>query len=284
MKKNVYLLLRSKTGTLGFLITVSIIAVALLAPFIAPNDPNKINASHLLKPPAWEEGGSSRFFLGTDNLGRDLFSRIIFGSRVSLLVGFFSVVVAGFIGCVLGLAAGFFGGIADSVVMRLSDAFLSIPRVLLSLVVLSVLSPGVLTLIFVIGVTNWVVYARLIRSEVLVIKQLDYIKAARITGCSGRRIIFRHILPNVFSSIIVVSTLSVAQTIILEASMSFLGLGIQPPTVSWGGILADGRNYLASNWWIATFPGIAITVSVIGIMFLGNWLRDVLDPKNQGIL
>jgi peptide/nickel transport system permease protein len=284
MKKFAKLLFRSKTGTLGFLLTILIVVLAIFAPQIAPNDPNKINAVHLLKPPVWEEGGSTRFLLGTDNLGRDLLSRIIHGSRVSLLVGFFSVVVAGVIGSFLGLMAGFFGGIVDSAIMRLSDAFLSIPRVLLALVVLSVMSPGMLTLIFVIGVTNWVVYARLIRSEVLVIRQLDYIKAAYIARCSNSRIIFRHILPNVFSSIIVVSTLSVAQSIILEASMSFLGLGIQPPTVSWGGILADGRNYLASNWWIATFPGIGITISVVGIMFLGNWLRDVLDPKNQGIL
>ncbi len=284
MKNILRLLLKSKTGTIGVFLTVLIVAIAVFAPLLAPHPPNKINASALLKPPAFEQGGSIRFPMGTDNLGRDLFSRIVYGSRVSLLVGFFSVIVAGCIGCFLGLLAGYCGGWIDSVVMRFSDAFLAIPRVLLSLVVLSVMAPGMLTLIFVIGVTNWVVYARLIRGEVLVLKELDYVKAARIMGCGNRRILFRHILPNVFSSVIVISTLSVAQSIILEASMSFLGLGIQPPTVSWGGILADGRNYLASNWWVATFPGVAITVSVVGIMFLGNWLRDILDPRDQGLL
>ena len=186
------------------------------------------------------------------------------------------------IGTSLGLVAGYYGSWIDSVIMRVADAFHAIPRILLAMVVLFVLGPSVLTLIMVIGVTNWVSYARLIRGEVLTLKEKEFVKASRTIGAGDGAILMRHILPNVFAQFIVVSTISVASSIIIEATMS-LGLGIQPPDVSWGVMLADGRNYLATNWWVCTFPGVAITVTVLGIMFLGNWLRDVLDPKNQGI-
>lgn len=276
------MLVKSKTGLLGFIIVLIVVLIALLAPVIAPHDPAKVNPIDLLKPPAWLEGGDSQYLLGTDNLGRDIFSRILYGSQVSLLVGIFSVVVAGAIGLAVGLIAGFFGGFIDNLLMRIVDAFLSIPSILFTLVVLAVFGPGILTLIFVIGVTNWVTYARVVRGEVLSIKERDFVRAARSIGVKSKWIICRHILPNVISSFIVISTLSVATTIILEASLSFLGLGIQPPTVSWGVMLSDGRNYLSTNWWLATFPGIAITITVLGIIFLGDWLRDVLDPRYQG--
>ncbi len=277
------LLLRSKSGTLGLIIVFVVVVIAIFAPQLAPHDPNAMDPVHLLLPPCWAEAGNTDFILGTDNLGRDLLSRIIYGSRVSLLVGILAVVLAGLIGVPCGLISGYYGGIIDGVLMRLADSFLSIPKVLLALVVLSIVKPGVLTLVVVIGVTNWTAFARLIRGETMALKEREFVKASKVIGTGNITIMGRHILPNVVSSFIVVSTLYVAQTIILEASLSFLGLGIQPPTISWGGILSDGRNYLASHWWITTFPGLAITITVLGIMFLGNWLRDVLDPYNQGL-
>ena len=277
------MLWRSKTGLVGFIIVLIAMIFAIFAPYIAPFDPNEINPLAMLKPPAFLEGGDPQYLLGTDNLGHDIFSRIVYGARVSMLIGVFSVVVAGIIGTLFGLLAGYYGGILDSVIMRITDAFHSIPRTLLALVAVSVMSGSLLTLIIVIGVTGWITYARLIRSEVLSLKQREFVKAAITIGTPDYKIIWKHILPNVFSSFIVVSTLAVATSIIAESSLSFLGLGIQPPNVSWGGMLSAGRNYLATNWWVATMPGIALTVTVLGIMFLGNWLRDLLDPYNQGL-
>jgi len=275
------LLWRSKTGTVGLIIVLFACFIAIFAPVLAPYEPQEINPSNMLKPPFWMENGSTENILGTDNLGRDILSRIIYGSQISILVGVLSVVVAGFIGVTLGLISGYFGGIIDNVIMRLVDSFLAIPTILFALVILTIFDAGIFTLIMVLGVTNWVNYARLVRGEVLTIKERDYVKAAHSIGVSNFKIITRHLLPNIISSFIVISTLSVATTIILEASLSFLGLGVQPPTVSWGSILSDGRDYLSTSWWLATFPGIAITITVLGIIFLGDWLRDILDPKTQ---
>lgn len=281
LKRWIKLLLMSKTGTLGFIIVFVVLFVSLFGTFLAPHDPALINPAHMLKPPSWMEGGDSSYFLGTDNLGRDILSRIIYGSRVSLLVGIASVILAGIIGVIVGLSAGFYGGWLDTILMRIVDSFLSIPNILFALVFLTVFGPSVPTLIVVLGVTNWVGYARIVRGETLSIKEREFVRAARSLGVHNTKIIVRHVLPNVISSFIVISTLSVATTIILEASLSFLGLGVQPPTVSWGGILSDGRDYLATSWWLATFPGVAITITVLGIIFLGDWLRDVLDPRSQ---
>ena len=275
------LLLKSPSGMTGFVIVVIVMLIALFAGVLMPYAPEEIDLVHMAEPPCWAKGGSTAHILGTDILGRDVFSRVLIGSRVSLLVGIFSVVVAGIIGTVMGLLSGYFGGWVDSVIMRITDAFHSIPLTLFAMVILAVMRTGVLTLVFVIGVTTWPFYARMIRSEVLGLKGQEYVKAARTIGTSGIRIMLKHILPNILPTFIVVSTLSVATSILIEASLSFLGLGIQPPTVSWGVMLSDGRNYLATNWWMATFPGIAISVTVLGIMLLGNWLRDVLDPKYQ---
>lgn len=275
------LLLQSKTGTVGFFIVSLVIFVAIFADILAPHDPASNNLGDMLKPPVWLDGGSQNYILGTDNLGRDILSRIIYGSRVSLLVGVFSVILAGFIGIIIGLIAGYYGGVIDNLLMRIVDSFLAIPSILFILVVLAVFDPSILVLIIVIGLTNWVTYARVVRGEVLSIKEREFVKASKSIGTNSLTIMLQHILPNILSSFIVISTLSVATTIVLEASLSFLGLGIQPPDVSWGGMLTDGRNYLATNWWLATFPGIAITITVLGIIFLGDWLRDVLDPRTQ---
>ncbi|WP_427037162.1 ABC transporter permease [Cytobacillus pseudoceanisediminis] len=275
------LLIQSKTGTVGFFIVSLVIFVAIFADILAPHDPASNNLGDMLKPPVWLDGGSQDYILGTDNLGRDILSRIIYGSRVSLLVGVFSVILAGFIGIIIGLIAGYYGGVIDNLLMRIVDSFLAIPSILFILVVLAVFDPSILVLIIVIGLTNWVTYARVVRGEVLSIKEREFVKASKSIGTNSLTIMLQHILPNILSSFIVISTLSVATTIVLEASLSFLGLGIQPPDVSWGGMLTDGRNYLATNWWLATFPGIAITITVLGIIFLGDWLRDVLDPRTQ---
>lgn len=275
-------LLRSKTGTVGLLIVLALCIMAIFAPVIAPYDPGKIDTANMLAPPFWSDGGTLSHILGTDNLGRDILSRIIFGSRISLVVGILSVLVAGVIGVAFGIISGYYGGIVDNLIMRLVDAFLSVPTILFCIVFLTVLDPGLPTLIIVIGVTSWVLYARMIRSETLSLREREYVKAARTMGVSDIQIMKRHILPNVMSSIIVISTLSVASTIITESSLSFLGLGIQPPTVSWGIMLSEGKEYVATSWWLATFPGLAITITVLGIIFLGEWLRDLLDPRSQG--
>lgn len=271
-------LLRSKTGTVGAVLVLIVCLTALLAPLLAGHDPAAVDPLNRLKPPMWLEGGTKEHWLGTDNLGRDMWSRIVYGSRVSLIVGIGAVLVSGAIGAVLGLVSGFYGKWIDAVIMRVADGFMAIPTILFMLVVMAVVGPGLTTLIFVIGVTNWVSYTRVVRGEVLSIKERDFVKAAKAVGAKNGRIILKHILPNILSSFIVISGMNVATTIIMEASLSFLGLGIKPPDVSWGGMLSDGRQYVATSWWVATFPGLAITVTVLGVIFLGDWLRDVLDP------
>ena len=272
-------LLQSKTGMVGLIIVVGVILMAILAPLLTDNDPAKTDVINRLIPPFWLEGGNTEFLLGTDNLGRDILSRIIYGSRISLLIGISAVLLAGAIGMALGLIAGYYGKVWDFIIMRTVDSLLAIPNILFMLIILAVMGPSLITLILVLGGTSWVVYARMVRSETLSIKERDYVRSAKAIGAKDFRIIMKYILPNVLSSFIVIATLNVATTIILEASLSFLGLGIQPPDVSWGLMLSDGREYIATSWWVATFPGIAITVTVLGVIFLGDWLRDVLDPK-----
>ncbi|MDE0583048.1 MULTISPECIES: ABC transporter permease [Planococcus] len=278
MKKLAKSLLRSKTGMAGLIIVVTVVLIAILAPVLAPHDPAQTNVVDRLLPPFWL-GGTMEFPLGTDNLGRDILSRIIFGSRISLLVGISAVLLAGAIGMALGLIAGYYGKFWDFLIMRTVDSLLAIPNILFMLIILAVMGPSLITLILVLGGTSWVVYARMVRSETLSVKERDYVRSARAIGAKNGRIIRKYILPNVISSFIVIATLNVATTIILEASLSFLGLGIQSPDVSWGLMLSDGREYIATSWWVATFPGIAITITVLGVIFLGDWLRDVLDPK-----
>ncbi|MFD0681173.1 MULTISPECIES: ABC transporter permease [unclassified Paenibacillus] len=272
-------LVQSKTGAVGMVVLFVIAIIAVAAPVLALHDPAQTNVARKLLPPAWAARGLAEYPFGTDNLGRDIWSRLIYGSRVSLIVGFCSVVVSGIIGIVLGLISGYYGRWVDSLIMRIVDALLAIPTILFMMLFMFVLGPGIGTLIFVIGVTSWVSYARMVRSEVLAVRERDFVRSARAVGAGDFRIIFVHVLPNVISSFIVISTLSVGRVIIAEASLSFLGLGIQSPDVSWGGMLSDGRQYLATSWWVATFPGVVITITVLAVIFVGDWLRDWLDPK-----
>lgn len=279
LKKLSIRLLKSKTGLVGLIIVLAVSLMAIFAPLLAAYDPAKTDVINRLLPPFWIDGGKMDYPLGTDNLGRDVLSRIIYGSRISLLVGISAVILAGIIGMFFGLIAGFYGKVWDFIIMRTVDSFLAIPNILFMLIILAVLGPSLTTLILVLGGTSWVVYARMVRSETLSVKERDFVRSARAIGAKDFRIITKYILPNVISSFIVIATLNVATTIILEASLSFLGLGIQSPDVSWGLMLSDGRQYIATSWWVATFPGVAITVTVLGVIFLGDWLRDILDPK-----
>lgn len=279
MKFLLKLLMKSKTGVLGSLIVLVVFIIAPLAPILAPYDPATTNPTQILQPPFWMEGGNMEHILGTDQLGRDILSRIIYGTQISLLVGIVAVLIAGILGGLLGLISGYYGGIVDTIIMRFVDAFIAIPGLLITLVILTVVGPSLWTLIIVLGITNWVSYARIVRGEVLSIKERDFVKAAQSIGVKDYKIIIKHLIPNVTSSFIVTATLSVASTIIAEAALSFLGMGIQPPAVSWGLMLNSGKDYLAVSWWVATFPGIAITITSLGIIFLGDWLRDVLDPR-----
>ncbi|WP_054707270.1 ABC transporter permease [Bacillus sp. JCM 19041] len=269
----------SPLGLTG-LVTVTVIALlALFAPWIVPHDPFQIDATQRLIPPSWLENGSSMHWLGTDHLGRDVLSRLIYGARVSLLVGIISVLVSGVIGLAFGLASGYFGGWFDALVMRIVDAMLAIPTLLLVLVAMVVLEANIATLILVIGLTSWVQYTRVVRGDVLSVKEREYVQSAQTLGANHLYIIRKHVLPNVLSSFTVIATIGVGTAILTESSLSFLGFGVQPPDITWGSMLNDGRNYIATSWWIATFPGIAITVTVLSITFLGDWLRDFLDPR-----
>lgn len=278
-------LLRSPVGVVGFLLVLAALLGALLAPWLAPLDPSAFHFRNRLEPPFWVDGGDPRFLLGTDQLGRDLLSRLLYGSQISLVVGFLGVIVSLIIGVALGLIAGYYGGWIDDVLSRVIDTFLAIPFILLAMAVIAVLGTqggnSIIILIVVLGATGWVTFARVVRGEVMGVKALEYVEAARALGQNHFWIVVRHVLPNVAASIIVLSTLNVASVIIAESSLSFLGLGVQPPIVTWGLMLSDGRDHLATSWWLSTFPGLAITFTTLGMIMLGDWLRDVLDPRMQ---
>jgi peptide/nickel transport system permease protein len=272
---------RSPVGIIGILLVGLVIFMALFGGNISPHDPTEHDLRARFKPPGFA-GDNGTYLLGTDQLGRDIFSRAIVGSRVSVAVGLTSVVIAGTIGVIYGLVAGFAGGKVDAVLMRIADAFLGIPFIILVVAVSGVVGAGLTTLILILGLTGWVTYARVVRGEVMVVRELEFITAARVIGQSSAKIMLRHILPNVMASVIVLAALQVGTTILAESSLSFLGLGVQPPTITWGLMLSDGRQYLGSAWWMSTFPGIAITLAVLGVVFVGDWLRDVLDPHLRG--
>lgn len=272
---------RSPVGLTGLIIVLAVVVLAVAGPWLAPYSPDEPNLRARFKPPGFSDSQGT-YVLGTDQLGRDILSRVIVGSRVSVLVGVIAVAIAGTIGVLLGVLAGFVGGWTDVIVMRIADALLGIPFIILAIAISGVVGPGLLTLIFLLGFTGWESYARITRGEVLVVRALDFVTAARVVGQRGWLIAIRHVVPNVLSSAIVLAALQVGTTILAESSLSFLGLGVQPPNITWGLMLADGRQYIGSAWWMATFPGIAITITVLGVVFLGDWLRDSLDPRLRG--
>ena len=271
-------LLRLRWGVAAAAVLLVIVGATLMAPWVAPHDPLGVDIRHRLVPPAWMEGGTTRHLLGTDQVGRDLFARVVYGGRVSLVVGVFAVLISATLGVLLGLAAGYFGSRTDAAIMTLLNVMLSFPFVLLALAVIAVLGPNLVNMIFVLGIADWPLYARVIRAETLAIREREFITAGRALGMSHARIMFGQILPNLVSLIIVIATLQVARVIILESFLSFLGLGIQPPTPAWGNMLGEGRVYMLNSWWIAAFPGLAIFVTTLAINLMGNALRDWLDP------
>jgi peptide/nickel transport system permease protein len=265
------------------ILTFLLVIPAVLAPQVAPYDPLQGSLSKRLKPPAWQEGGTSDHLLGTDKLGRDMLSRIIHGSRVSLMVSLVAIFVGGTIGTVLGLMSGYFGGWLDSLLMRMVDISLSLPTILLALVLVAAIGPSFGTVIGVLVVILWARYARLVRGETLSVKQRDFIARARVAGASHTRIMARYIFPNVVNSLVVLATLQVGYVILLESALSFLGAGLPRPTPAWGLMIADGRELVVQAWWVSMFPGLAIMLTVLSLNLLGDWLRDHLDPKLRNV-
>lgn len=270
---------KHRLAVLGALFIVAFVGVAVLAPFIVSHDPGAGDLRARLLPPAWMTGGRPEYWLGTDELGRDLLSRILYGSRVSLYVGLLVVGVATTVGTVAGLVSGYFGGRIDAAVQRLVDILLAFPYLVFAIALMAVMGPGLTNLMLALVYKEWVYPARVVRAEVLAARSQEYVEAARAVGAGHGHILFREILPNVLSSVLVVSTLRVAWVILMEASLSFLGLGVQPPTPAWGSMVSSGRDYLFQAWWVSTFPGLAILLTVLGINLLGEGLRDALDPR-----
>ncbi|MCA9858243.1 MAG: ABC transporter permease [Thermomicrobiales bacterium] len=270
------------SGLLGLVIVVTFVLLAILAPVVAPHDPLQQNWKVRLEPPLTSGDDGQLYILGTDSLGRDILSRLIFGARISIAVAVLAVALRSSMGVLIGLAAGYYRGPTDAVLMRLADIQLAIPFLVLAIALMAIIGTGFSKIVLVLGVTGWVTYGRIVRSEVLSVRERDYVEAARAIGAPNRTILFRHVLPNVSSSIIVISTLEIALMITAEATLSFLGLGIQPPTPSWGVMVADGRDLIYGQWWVSAWPGLAICLAVLGVNLLGDWLRDVLDPTTRG--
>ena len=272
-------LARRRTALFGLVVVALVFVAAAGAPWWSPWDPIEQDITNRLKPPGSPDPSGRMHVLGTDHLGRDLLARVIFGARPALLVGVAAVAISGIIGMIVGLVSGYFGGRTDDVFMRLADIQLAFPFILLAIAVIGVLGPSLPVIIIVIGVSSCVVYARVVRGAVLSLREREFVQAAQALGSRDGRILVRHILPNAFTPWLVVATLDMARVIVIESALSFLGLGVQPPTPTWGGMLADGRVYISTAWWLATFPGLAILVTVLGINLFGDGLRDTLDPR-----
>ncbi len=274
------MLLGNRLALTGLLILTGFILMAVLAPVLAPHEPWQQNLRSRLLPPFWMEGGDASFLLGTDQLGRDVFSRLLYGSQVALIVAFAATSLALFNGVWLGATAGYFGKLWDSIVMRAVDIIISVPSFVLYLTILGLVGPSLGLLILIIGSLGWTTTARLVRGEVLSFRSRDFVEASRALGQRELIIAGRHVLPNIAGTIVAVGTLMASGVILAEAGLSFLGFGVQPPTITWGQMLSSGQQYAATAWWLAAWPGLAITLLSLSLIFLGNWLRDVYDPRS----
>lgn len=264
----------------GVIFLFGLVLVAIFAPLVAPHDPEHPELLVNFQPPMLF-GGTSEHILGTDNLGRDILSRLIYGARISSIVGVVTVIITGTLGVALGLLSGFYQGRLDNVISWLTNVVLAFPFILLAIAIMTVLGGGLLNVIIVLAATRWVDFARVVRGQTLAISAREYVESARSIGAGNQRILGQHVLPNVVTPVIIISTFAVAQMIVSEASLSFLGVGIQPPTPTWGGMLAESRLYVRSAWWMSIVPGVTIMLTVLSINFVGDWVRDVLDPRFQ---
>lgn len=275
MKQTLLKALSNPLALMGFIIIASILALAIFAPLIAPYDPDSIDVKAILLPP------SPKHLMGTDGLGRDVFSRMLFGARISLLVGIVAVGIATLIGVVLGAISGYYRGWVDVIIMRMVDVMLSIPTFFLILAVIAFLTPSIWNIMIVIGLTSWMGVTRLVRAEFLSLRGREFVLASQTLGAKDARLIFTHLLPNSLTPVIVSSVLGVASAVLVESGLSFLGLGVQAPQASWGNILTDGKEYIQFAWWLSLFPGLAILITVLGYNLLGEGLRDVFDPRSS---
>jgi len=274
-------LLRKPATAGALVILVSLLAIAFLAPVLAPGDIDAQDLEHRLMPPGWVDESGAIHLAGTDHLGRDIAGRLIYGSRISLMVGVLSVVFGGSIGLLFGLVAGFYGGTIDAIIMRFTDMQLAFPFLLLALALVTILGPGVFNVILVLALTSWINYAKVIRGDVLQIRNREYVQAAVALGLPTYRVLLKHVLPNVFSSFLVVASFQVAALIIAESSLSYLGLGVPPSVPTWGAMLADGREYVTDAWWLSVLPGVAIMLAALSFNVVGDGLRDIMDPAQR---
>lgn len=274
------LVVSSLRGKLVVTVLAIYVLVAIFAPLLAPHDPNAQELSLRLRPPFWLADSAPGYWLGTDQLGRDMLSRILYGARISIIVGLAATLLAGAIGVVVGLVAGFYPGWREQVLMRLADVQLAFPSILLALALVAALGPSLQNLILALGLTGWVTYARVVRAEVLSLRTREYVVAAQSFGVTDPKIITRHLLPNVIASVATIGTLQVAAMVLSEASLSYLGLGVPPTVVSWGAMLRDGQLFIRTAWWLALFPGLAVVILTLAISLLGDLLRDIADPKS----
>lgn len=279
LRRNLRDFARNRLAMASVIVVILFVLMAIFAPFIAPHDPNATDLFRRLQPPGWVEGGDWAYPLGSDALGRDILSRIIYGARISIFIGAAVILVATTIGILAGLAAGYLRGWVDTIISRVVDILLGFPYLIFAIGLMAMMGPGLSNIILALAYKEWVIPCRVVRGETLATRELEYVEAARALGASDRHIMLREILPNILSPVIVVSTIRMAHVIILEASLSFLGLGVQPPTASWGAMVADGRAFILESWWVSTFPGLAILLLVLAINVASQGLRDAFDPR-----